>query len=408
MRVLHTSDWHLGRVFHGASLLDEQAQAMSRLVEVVRSEGVELVVVAGDLYDRSVPPADAVALFDQTLAELHRAGASVVAISGNHDSAVRVGFAEQLLGKVGVTLRGDAARTGQAVVVPVDDGGPPLRLYPIPFLDPLSVAHLARADRRDEQTDDHPADRSTDLPPVPRRFTHHDAMAWAMDRVRADLSAAGPARSVVVAHTFVTGGEPSASERDLSLGHVEQVGLSVFDGIDYVALGHLHRRQRFDGGRITYSGSPLRYSFSEQDNTPSVQLVDLDPTGGRTVEQVPLGVGRPMCTLTGTLQSLLDQPDLDHARDAWVRVVLTDRQLPLQAMRRLQQRFPHAVELSHEPDGIPAPTAAAGSSAAVRRADPLELTSRFLVSRRGIELDVDEAVVLADSVEQVLTGTGPS
>lgn len=400
MRLLHTSDWHLGRVFHGASLLDEQAQAMSRLVEIVRESGVGLVVVAGDLYDRSVPPADAVALFDQTLSQLHAAGASVVAISGNHDSAVRVGFAEQLLGKVGVTLRGDAARTGQAVVVPTDDGGPQLRIYPVPFLDPLSVAHLARAD--------HPDDRTECPPSAPRRFTHHDAMAWAMARVRTDLAAAGPARSVVVAHTFVTGGEPSASERDLSLGHVEQVGLSVFDGIDYVALGHLHRRQRFDGGRIAYSGSPLRYSFSEQDNTPSVQLVDLDPAAERTVEQVPLGVGRPMCTLTGTLESLLERPDLDHARHAWVRVVLTDRQLPLQAMRRLQQRFPHAVELSHEPDGAPAPGAAAGSSAAVRRADPLELTSRFLTSRRGIELDADEAAVLADSVGQVLTGTGPS
>lgn len=409
MRILHTSDWHLGRLFHRASLLDEQALAMSRLVQVVREEGVRLVVVAGDLYDRSVPPADAVQLFDDTLAQLHRAGATVVAISGNHDSAVRVGFADQLLGQVGITLRGDMARTGQPVVVPTDDDGPPLRVYPVPFLDPLAVAHLARADASARTADDEAAEDTADDTGAPRRarFTHHDAMAWAMDRVRADLSAAGPSRSVVVAHTFLTGGEPSASERELSLGHVEQVGISVFDGIDYVALGHLHRRQAFAGGRIAYSGTPLRYSFSEQSNTPSVRLVDLAVDGSITCRHVDLGVGRDMCTLTGTLESLLADDTLVDAEQAWVRVVLTDRQLPLQAMRRLQQRFPHAVELTHQPDGVlpDADPAGAGTGARVRDADPLQLCTEFLAERRGIALDDDEAALLAGAVAAVRTGS---
>lgn len=389
MRLLHTSDWHLGRLFHRASLLDEQAAAMARLVEVVRAEGVQVVLIAGDLYDRSVPPADAVELFDATLAELHEAGATVVAISGNHDSAVRVGFADRILGPMGVTLRGDSGRTGEPVVVPGADGGPPVRIYPVPFLDPLATAHLAR--RAD--------------PSVPgARFTHHDAMAWAMDRVRADLAAAGPARSVVVAHTFLTGGEPSTSERELTLGHVEQVGLSVFDGIDYVALGHLHRSQAFDGGRIAYSGTPLRYSFSEQSNVPSVRLVDLGPDGSLSAQQVELGVGRSMCTLSGELEVLLADPALADAEGAWVRAVLTDRQLPLQAMRRLQERFPHAVELSHEPAGAEPARSGAGAGDRVRTADPYELSAAFLAERRGIELDDAEQALLHEALTAVRTG----
>jgi exonuclease SbcD len=396
VRILHTSDWHLGRLFHGASLLDEQAAALSRLVELVREHHVQVVVVAGDLYDRSVPPSDAVALFSDTLQQLHLTGATVVAISGNHDSSVRVGFAESLLGQVGVTLRGEAARSGSAVVVPADDGGPPLRLYPVPFLDPLAVAHLAR----NESTDGAGAAGRA-------RFTHHDAMAWAMDRVRADLASAGPARSVVVAHTFITGGDPSASERELTLGHVEQVGLSVFDGVDYVALGHLHRRQAFDGGRVVYSGSPLRYSFSEQANRPSVELVELSADGTRRSQRLELDVGRGMCTLTGELEELLADPALAHAEASWVRVVLTDRQLPLQAMGRLQRRFPHAVELSHEPDGAVAAPDGAGSTARVRRADPLELSGAFLAEHRGIALDDTEQQLLADAVAAATTGVAP-
>jgi exonuclease SbcD len=396
VRILHTSDWHLGRLFHSASLLDEQAAALSRLVELVREHRVQVVVVAGDLYDRSVPPSDAVALFSDTLQQLHLTGATVVAISGNHDSSVRVGFAESLLGQVGVTLRGEAARSGNAVVVSATDGGSPLRLYPVPFLDPLAVAHLARTESGDG---DGAAGRA--------RFTHHDAMAWAMDRVRADLASAGPARSVVVAHTFITGGEPSASERELTLGHVEQVGLSVFDGVDYVALGHLHRRQAFDGGRVVYSGSPLRYSFSEQANRPSVELVELAADGTRRSQRLELDVGRGMCTLAGELEQLLADPALAHAEGSWVRVVLTDRQLPLQAMGRLQRRFPHAVELSHEPDGVVAAPEGAGSTARVRRADPLELSGAFLAEHRGIALDDTEQQLLADAVAAATTGVAP-
>ncbi|MFN7148075.1 MAG: exonuclease SbcCD subunit D [Microthrixaceae bacterium] len=413
MRILHTSDWHLGRLFHRASLLDEQAQALARIVELTRTERVELVIIAGDLYDRSVPPADAVELFDQTLLELHRAGATVVAISGNHDSAVRVGYGDRLMEQLGVSVRGDLRRIGEAIELTPPDGGEPVRVYPVPFLDPLAASHHARGElaagssSRDSDDSDSSSDDSVDGPAARARFTHHDAMAWAMDRVRADLTAHPGARSVVVAHTFLTGGDPSASERELSLGHVDQVGMSVFDGIDYVALGHLHQRQAFDGGRVAYSGSPLRYSFSEASNVASVRLIDLAADGSLTIEQIPLGVGRDLHTISGELDELLADPSLAAAESGWVRVVLTDRQLPLQAMRRLQERFPHAVELSHEPAGTLDGERSARTGAEVRVADPLELSLEFLRDRRGLDVDDAERAVLGQAISAVRTGSAP-
>ena len=401
VRILHTSDWHLGRLFHRASLLDEQTQALARIVELTRTEQVDLVIIAGDLYDRSVPPADAVELFDRTLLELHRTGATVVAISGNHDSAVRVGYADRLMEQLGVSVRGDVGRIGEAIELTPPDGGGPVRVYPVPFLDPLATSHHAR---RDVDVDEDPDDG--EVAASRARFTHHDAMAWAMGRVRADLASHPGARSVVVAHTFLTGGDPSASERELSLGHVDQVGMSVFDRIDYVALGHLHQRQSFDDGRVAYSGSPLPYSFSEASNIAWVRLVDLAVDGSLKVEQVPLGAGRGLHTISGELDELLADPSLSPAESGWVRVVLTDRQLPLQAMRRLQERFPHAVELSHEPAGTLDAERSVRTGAEVRVADPLELSLEFLRDRRGLDVDDAERAVLGQAISAVRSGSG--
>lgn len=408
MRLLHTSDWHLGRLFHRVSLLDEQEQALARLVELVEDLGVEVVLIAGDLYDRAIPPAEAIELFDRTLMQLQRLGTRVVAISGNHDSAVRVGYADRLLEQLGVTVRGELARTGEPVVVPATDGGPPVHVYPIPYLDPLATAHLAAADataESAEESDEQAAAATAEqldgetAPGRRARFTHHDAMAWAMDRVRASMAAGPACRSVVVAHTFLTGGNPSESERELTVGHVEQVRLDVFDGVDYVALGHLHRRQSFDLGRVAYSGTPLRYSFSEAGSTPSVRIVDLGVDGKLRIDDVPLGVGRDLCTLTGTLDDLLSDPRHATVGDAWVQAVLTDRTLPLQAMSRLQQRFPNAVELRHEPAGAQEPTDGALGAGEVRATDPFTLTRRFLEEQRGVPIDADEEAVLTAALD---------
>jgi exonuclease SbcD len=380
VRILHTSDWHLGRTFHGESLIDEQRQAVDRVVQLATEHQVDLVVVAGDLYDRAIPPTEAVQLFDDALVMLRGTGAQVVAIAGNHDSATRVAHGDRLLRAAGVTVRGSVAALTDPLVVAATDGGPPVAVYPLPFLEPSVAGPVLESLPGGARVPDPESDGR-------RRLSHHDVTVQAMDVVRAHARSLGQVRTVVVAHTFVIGGSPSESERDISIGNIDLVELSAFHGLDYVALGHLHGAQEFDGGRVAYSGTPLPYSFSEEHHTKSVRIVDLAPDGSVSTTKVPLDVGLPLCTIKGEFQDLLDSPAFAQAEQARVRIRLTDRQLPMQAMGRLQQRFPHAVVLQHLPDGVEDPTMTDFGER--RQADPVDLARRFWADM--VESDPTEA-----------------
>ncbi|RSN10351.1 exonuclease SbcCD subunit D [Nonomuraea sp. WAC 01424] len=316
MRILHTSDWHLGRSFHRESLLGAQAAFVDHLVETVRAERVDVVAVSGDVYDHALPPVDAVALLSDALARLRAAGARVVLISGNHDSALRLGFGSALFDSSGVHVRTEPDQSWQPVLI--DD----VAFYGIPYLEP----ELVRTPWQ-----------------LPDRG-HTAAISHAMDRVRAD--AARHRAAVVLAHCFVTGGQASDSERDISVGGVSHVPLPAFDGVDYVALGHLHGRQRMSE-TVRYSGSPLAYSFSETGHVKGCWLVTL----GSGAEFVPAPVPRPVGRLRGDLDDLLTLPGFASYEDHWLQITLTDAVRPKQAMDRLRARFPHALALAFEPVG---------------------------------------------------------
>ena len=238
MRLLHTSDWHLGRSFHREDLLGAQARFVDFLVETVRAERVDAVLVSGDVYDRALPSVDAVALCNDALRRLAGTGVRVVLTSGNHDSARRLGFGADLIDAAGIHLRTDPASVGVPVLLP-DPAGGAVAVHALPYLEPDAVR------------DDLDCERS-----------HGAVLAAAMTRVRADLAGRPGTRSVVMAHAFVTGGQPSDSERDISVGGVGSVPAATFAGADYAALGHLHGAQRVTAG-VHYSGSPIAYSFSE-------------------------------------------------------------------------------------------------------------------------------------------------
>ncbi|MGY1741944.1 MULTISPECIES: exonuclease SbcCD subunit D [unclassified Blastococcus] len=321
MRLLHTSDWHVGRSLHGVDLLREQEAVLGGLARIVTDEGVDVVVVAGDVYDRAVPSADATAVLDRVLTRLRAAGATVVLTPGNHDSARRLGFAAGLLAVSGVHVRAATAGVDEPVLLADEHGE--VALYGLPYLEP-EIA-------RDELG-------------VTGARSHEAVLAAAMERVRADLYMRPGARSVVLAHAFVGGGLPSESERDISVGGVDRVPVPVFDGVDYVALGHLHRPQTLTE-RLRYSGSPLAYSFGEAGQQKQVWLVDLDASGLAGVRAVPLPVPRPLVVLAGTLDELLADPAHAAAEEAFVSARLTDPVRPVDPMRRLRTRFPYCAHL---------------------------------------------------------------
>jgi exonuclease SbcD len=329
MRIIHTSDWHIGRRFERESLEGDQRSFLIWLAELVAAERVDLVVVAGDVYDRSQPSEDAVAILDGGLDALCTAGAQVAMISGNHDSARRLGFGagRQALG--GVHVFADDRRPPVPRIVTAGDER--VALVAVPFLDP----HVATAP--------HPADDGTLRP-----ATHQNVLADALDAGRAALAALDPMPAIAVAHAYVSGAGLSDSERTLAIGGADQVDPAVLGGFDYVALGHLHRPQRIGGSdTVAYSGSPLPYSFSE-DHPKSVRLVEV--TGGRIgeVSTVPVPVGRQVTTLTGTLRDLLTDPAHERFRGHWVAARLTDDNVQTQPMERLRARFPHAVSLRYD------------------------------------------------------------
>lgn len=392
VRLLHTSDWHLGRSFHGESLLDQQEAVMDRIVDLCRDEAVDLVVIAGDLYDRAIPPAPAVALFTDTVRRLRADGAVVVAIAGNHDSHVRVAVYDELLTALGVTVRGDWRRSAEAVLVQPRGGGPSLAVYALPYLEPLldGPALARQAEAGD--------------PGGPNRWRHQQVIDLALARIRRDLAGRPGQRSVLVAHAFVAGGRSSESERELSVGNLEVVAVPSFAGFDYGALGHLHAAQELDGPRLAYAGSPLPYSFSEEGQLKSVRLVEMDQQGLSAVRVIPLGVGRALRSLEGRLEELLLDPQLEAARACWVRAVLTDDHLPRQAMARLRQRFPHAVELRHRPLRQEA-MATSQRTRQIRAArSPLDRILAFYTDQQGREPSRDEIEVLRQALDHAGRG----
>jgi exonuclease SbcD len=380
MRLIHTSDWHLGRTLHGESLLEYSGGFLDWLLAEATGRGADAVVVAGDVYDRAVPPPDAVAMLDAALTGFARAGVPVILISGNHDSAVRLGFGSGLSEVAGIHLRtrlGDVARP----VVLTDTGGP-VAVYGIPFLLPDAVAAALGAGR-----------------------SHASVLAAAAELIHADARARGISRVVIAAHAFVTGGTASESERDIRVGGIGDAPASVFGPAAYVALGHLHGPQLVGagagGGTVArYSGSPLAFSFSERDQRKSVTVVDIDGAGRVSTELVPAPVPRALREVRGRIDDLLARAETDLAglARAWVKVVLTDPVRPLAPMERLREKWPHTLMLDFAPEGgLVSPES--DLRALAQAADPIEICGLFVEYAGGGPPGDAERLVLRGAVE---------
>ncbi|MFE2023211.1 exonuclease SbcCD subunit D [Streptomyces sp. NPDC059499] len=376
MRILHTSDWHLGRQLHRVPLLTEQRTFLEHLLDTVRQEHVEAVAVAGDVFDRAIPPLDAIDLFNWVLGELADLQVPLVMISGNHDSPRRLGVNARLIERAGIHLRTNVEDCARPAVLHDEHG--PVAFYGLPYLEPGLVHTQLGAEKP----------------------SHHAVLSAAMDKVRTDLAARPDnTRSVVLAHAFVTGADTSDSERDITAGGVPSVGASVFTGVDYVALGHLHRCQQISE-RIRYSGSPLAYSFSEAGHPKALWLIDLDATSALTDRKILCPVPRRLHQLTGTLNDLLTQPEHAEYEDCWLHITLTDTDRPHMAMERLRQRFPHALKLSFSQQQR---TGEESYRSRVNGRSDHEITLGFLDHVTGVPATVPEQNLLQEGLESVRT-----
>ncbi len=403
MRLIHTSDWHLGRTLHGENLLPAQDDFLRWLLDEAVRQQAGAVVVAGDIYDRAVPPLDAVRLLDAALLRFAQARIPVILTSGNHDSAVRLGFGAGLSESAGIHLRTSVADLARPVLLADEHG--PVAVYGVPYLLPDAVMADLGVESR----------------------THEAVLAEAARRIRADAAARGIGRTVVAAHAFVTGGQPAESERDIRVGGVADVPAGVFAGFSYVALGHLHGAQRAGppgaaagrpvapgpvapgpvthGTVIRYSGSPLAFSFSEKDHRKSVTLADIDAAGQVHITALPTPVPRPLREVRGTLDGLLAradehraEPDLADLAGAWVKVTLTDTVRPSAPMERLREKWPHTLVLDFAPEGQ-----LTGSDTDLERlaatTDPVEICGLFVEFTSGGPADDTHRAVLRAAVE---------
>jgi DNA repair protein SbcD/Mre11 len=383
MRLIHTADWHLGRLFHTVHLTRDQEHVLEQLVALVAEVRPSAVLVAGDIYDRAVPPTEAVELLDDVLTRIvigH--GVPVIAIAGNHDSAARLGFASALLRERGLHVIGELPRVPAPIVLTDEHG--PVHIHPLPFADP--------AEARFAYGDD----------------SIHDQEAVAAAGVARILAVTPPGeRRVAVAHAFVAGAQETPdSERPLSVGGSTQVPAAVFEGFDYVALGHLHRPQRCGSDTVRYAGSLLKYSFSERDHEKSVSVVEIGAPGsaagadGRaqvTIEAVPLEPPRDVRRLEGTLAEIVALGQADPRRDDYVLAALLDKGALLDPIGRLRAAYPNALAIERPPYDL----TEGGEEARPRpgTVGDLDLFDAFFSYANGEPMSTDQRAQLATVID---------
>lgn len=376
MRILHTSDWHLGRQFHGLSLDEDHDHILVQILAVIDDERPDVVIIAGDVFDRANPPQSAITRLSQFLTTVRAASdAAIVIIAGNHDSAAQIGAMGVLADGGAAIVRGPLDEDERPLVV--SDAHGPVAISALPF----AFEYAARLCFDD------------------------DGIGCPADVIRAQLASARKhvaegMRWVVVAHAFVDGAATSESERPLTrmVGGIETVSAAAFEGAHYVALGHLHRPQPVGLDHIRYSGAPLAFGFDEEGQQKSVSLIDLAADGTVTVTEVPLRPLRQVRTIRGKLLELLAAAEVSNDI---VRVVLTDDTPQIDPMKRIRAVYPNAVQLAYERNERSVELRLEEQRAAID--DPQTLSSAFLEFIRGEPLSDAEGQIVASALQSFAT-----
>ncbi|MFV0487833.1 MAG: exonuclease SbcCD subunit D [Vibrio fluvialis] len=321
MKFLHTSDWHLGRQFHNVSLLEDQRYVLKQLIDYLKNNAVDAVIVAGDVYDRSVPPTVAIELLDEVVSSICTdLNIPMIMIPGNHDGAKRLGFAAKQMKGAGLHIISDFDQMMTPVVLKSDQAGD-VAFYGMPYNDPEQVRH-------------HYQNSVT---------THDEAHQFLCECIKAQRDTSQ--RHVLISHCFVDGAMESDSERPLSIGGSDRVNHEHFADFDYVALGHLHQPQKKGEEHIRYSGSLMKYSFSEQHQKKGMTLVELNDAGFVAAEHIPLSAPHDMRIIEGELDQLLEQGKTDPSAHDYLLVRLHDKHAILDPMEKLRKVYPNVLHL---------------------------------------------------------------
>lgn len=375
MRILHTSDWHLGRTLAQESLLDDQAQLLDQVFEAVVEHRVDVLIIAGDLFDRAVPRKEAVQLFNDFLARVYgETGAAIVAIAGNHDAPDRVSFNAALQDPRRVLIRGPLRDRPHALVLSDDHGQ--VAFSALPYCE-IFAAREAFGD-------------------VNIASPAH-VLAAQLAQARQHVPAG--ARWVVTAHAFVEGGRITETERPLAqVGGIETVPSAMFDGAAYVALGHLHRAQEAGAPHIRYCGSWMGFGFDEADDAKTLTLVDLNAAGVSQITEIPLTSPRPLRVVTGQLADLVSAGRVPGAlgASALIKAVLTDEGALIDAIGQLRAVYPHVLQL--ERLNRLAAVGPGAAAAVVDRRDPIKLVASFLDAVRGKGPDDVETRIIDEAL----------
>ena len=373
MKIIHLSDLHLGKRVNEFSMLEDQKYILGQILNVIDQEMPDAVIIAGDVYDKSVPSAEAVELFDDFLYELAQRKLQVFIISGNHDSPERIAFANRLIDLSGIHL--SPVFNGTVMPVTLEDSYGPVSFYMLPFVKPSSVRRFFEDTEIDSYT---------------------DAVKTAVGAMNMDQSH----RNVLVTHQFVTGALRSESE-DITVGGTDNIDASVFDGIDYVALGHIHGPQNIGSVRIRYCGTPLKYSFSEASHIKSVTVVTLREKGDLSIETVPLKPKHDMREIRGFFSDLMKAEDLKGLMsEDYLHVILTDEEEIPNAMDKLRTVFPNILKLDYDNTRTRSSGKILGADAPEKRS-PFELLAEFYELQNGKPLSEEQKQFSREIIERI-------
>ena len=321
MKFVHLSDLHLGKRVNEFSMIEDQAYILTKILGIIREERPDGVLIAGDIYDKSVPSVEAVSLFDEFLKQLSRQQTQVFIISGNHDSPERLGFASELIALSGIHIA--PAYDGMVCPVSLEDGYGTVNVYMLPFIKPVHVRSAFPEEKAESYTE-----------AVSAAIAHMDIREGE--------------RNILIAHQFVTGAARCESE-DISVGGLDNVDASVFDAFDYVALGHIHGSQQIGRESVRYCGTPLKYSFSEAKQCKSVTVAELKEKGNLGIRTVSLTPLRDLRELKGTYEELANRKNYEGTSlEDYLHITLTDEEDIVDAVGKLRVIYPNLMKLDYD------------------------------------------------------------